>query len=104
MSAIDGAWEKGENWEKVVRLAIDAGGDLTWNNYHYGSVAKAIFANGSVDLCKYYIDALARQGLLDAVFFEDQTPLAIAKAQRTTHPEVILYLEQMIEQYRIHET
>lgn len=96
MQCIAGMDRKGDAWEKVVRLLIDAGGDLTWGNFNAASFAGDIFSKGSDDLCRYYIDALHQQGLLHMVSATKQTPLSILKISKGSDSEITAYMERMM--------
>lgn len=89
--------DKGEVWAKVVKLLIDNGGDLTWGNFNTVSFAESVFSNGSDELCKYYIDALYKQGLLDFVSVTGQTPLSVAKTFKGYESDIVSYIEQLLE-------
>lgn len=97
MQCVGGANKGREAWEKVVKLLIDNGGDLTWGNFNTVSFAGSVFSNGSFELCKYYIDALYKQGLLDFVSVTGQTPLSVAKAFKGSDSDVVSYIEGLLK-------
>lgn len=97
MNAIAGLNKQGENWERVVKLLIDAGGDLTWGNFNTASFAGDVFSKGSDELCRYYIDALYKQGLLDTVSITKQTPLSVLSVYKGSESTLVAYAEQLLQ-------
>lgn len=97
MHCIAGMDRKGDAWEKVVKLLIDAGGDLTWGNFNVASFAGDVFSKGSDELCRYYIDALQRQGLLSVVSVTNQTPLSILKIYKGSDSALTAYMENLLQ-------
>lgn len=93
MHPVEGMDRHGEDWEKVVHILIDAGGDLTSGNFNVASFAGAVFSKGSDDLCKYYIDALFAKGLIKEMSVTGQTPLSIA---RIYNESAAKYIETLI--------
>lgn len=98
MHCISGMNKKGEDWETVVRLLIDAGGDLTWGNFNVGSFAGEVFSKGSDILCRYYIDALYAQGLLSMVSVTEQTPLSILLVYKNPDSVLVQYMQHLLKQ------
>ena len=97
MQCISGMNKKGENWEQVVRYLIDAGGNLVWGNFNADSFAGNIFSKGSDDLCRYYIDALYKQGLLATVSITNQTPLSVLEIYKDSNSELVKYMKDLLE-------
>ena len=97
MQSISGINRNGNDWEKIVRMLIDAGGDLTWGNFNTVSFAGEVFSKGSDELCRYYIDALQDQGLLNFISTTNQTPLSVLKIYKESNNELIAYVEQLLQ-------
>ena len=98
MQCVEGMDRKGEAWEKVVRLLIDAGGDLTWGNFNAYSFAGAVFSEGSDDLIRYYIDQLYNQKLLSVTSITGKTPLSVAKIYKGEDSEIVKYIKKLLEE------
>ena len=97
VNCICGSDRKGESWEKVVRILIDAGADLSWGNFNPGySFAGSIFSKGSDELCRYYIDALHKQGLLTMESITGNTPLSAALIHKKKDSEIVKYLKSLL--------
>ena len=97
MHCITGMDRKGAAWEKVVKLLIDAGGDLTYGNFNVASFAGDVFSKGSDELCRYYIEALRKQNLLSAVSVTNQTPLSILKIYKGSNSVLTAYMTQLLQ-------
>lgn len=107
LQAVNGKDKIGEKWEKVVRILIDAGGDLTWGGFTpiapcadvnaTASFAANIFSKGSGELCRYYINVLHEQGLLEVIDNEKQTPLSLLKIYKENDIELITYMERLLQ-------
>lgn len=93
---ICGSEKKGEDWEKVVKILIDAGADLTWGHFNTYSFAGEVFSKGSDDLCRYYIDALYKQGILSLVSITNNTPFSAALVYKKENSEVVKYLKSLL--------
>ena len=100
MQCISGMYKKGEIWEQVVRYLIDAGGNLAWGNFNADSFAGNIFSKGSDSLCRYYIDALNKQGLLSTVSITNQTPLTCLLIFKEPDSELVQYVQRLLGQKR----
>ena len=98
MTAIAGMHKKGPEWEKVVKLLIDAGGNLTNGNFNTCSFAGEIFEKGSDDVCRDYIDALHKQGLLNFVSITQQTPMSVLKIYKGFDNELVRYMEALLQE------
>lgn len=77
-SCLLGWGKQGEDWEKVVRLLVDAGCDLTCGDSSVSSFAGDVFSNASDELCIYYVEALERAGQLDYCIGPVSTLLSVA--------------------------
>ncbi|MGN1230465.1 MAG: hypothetical protein ACI4TP_01055 [Anaerotignum sp.] len=77
-SCLFGLGKQGADWEKVVRLLIDAGCELTCGGSSVSSFAGDIFSNASDELCIYYVEALQKAGQLDYHSDTGWSPLSIA--------------------------
>ena len=67
MSRISGFKENGEEWEKIVRLLLEYGGDPVAGGYNYVSVAGSILHSGTEGLKRFYVDLLDTKALLTKI-------------------------------------